>query len=91
MRFSDLVVFLHDDCDSSRRKFSVADINTEFDHVSIYGSTRSIVFSNPVVTFSLNGIIHTEKTELENGSIRFDFTCRDEFTGVEYYEKVILS
>lgn len=91
MDFFELATFLNDNCcDSQTRKYDTANLVT-FAHASIYGNSRTVVFSNPVMTLTLHNIIHTKKTELSNGSTELNITCEDIYTGEEYYEKIILS
>ena len=92
MNFAEFAMFLANNCENFKVVGAeVAFGRTSFDQVSIFGATRTIVFSNPVVSLKITGVIHTEITELKNGLIELNILCKDELTGEEYHEEIYLS
>lgn len=80
----DLSVHDHRPCRAYRSKGSV-----KFNKVRISGNGRSIAFTNPVAALVLSGIIHIQKVDGENGAVHFTITCKDDYQGGKYDEKII--
>lgn len=96
MDFSEFAMFLidHSAYHCSRQYINYTNFNytnVTFDHVSIGAGGRSVTFSNPVMTLTFQGIIRIDKTELNDGSIRFNIICKDEIAGEEYNEEIVWS
>lgn len=96
MNFAEFAKFLANSCGTYEQSFKTvgADVTLgciSFDQISIFGATRTIIFSNPVISFKMTGIIHTEITGMGDGLTKLSITCKDELTGEKYYEEIILS
>ena len=55
-----------------------------------FGFDRSITLTNEISQLTIKGIIHTEKTELDDGFVQLDLTCKDDLTGGKYNERLVL-
>lgn len=63
--------------------------SVKFTNVLVSGNARSISFTNPVSSLVLSGVIHIQKIDGERGAVHFTITCKDDYKGEQYDEKIL--